>query len=109
VGLWAAVSCGVGYAVHPVSPATGHSELCAKLVDVFRHGAAVSLHCRCAVYVQDICTIVAHLISTAEQKACKQCHGEAPAASSSCTLLGLPHSIYNMVRPCLALREHRTG
>lgn len=58
--------------------------------------------CRCAVYVQDICSIVSHIISRAEHRQ-GQCaaadQADGSSSSSGCVLAGLPHSIYNMVRP----------
>lgn len=56
--------------------------------------------CRCAVYVQDICSIVSHIITRAGQRQ-GQCAAaeQADSSSSGCVLAGLPHSLYNMVRP----------
>lgn len=57
------------------------------------------LCCRCAVYVQDICSIISHIISRVQdvQGRHEQCAAAELPGSSGCVLAGLPHSIYNMV------------
>lgn len=54
---------------------------------------------RCAVYVQDICSIITHIISRVQdmQHAQERCTAAEQASSSGCVLAGLSHSIYNMV------------
>lgn len=60
----------------------------------------VSVHwaCRCAVYVQDICSIISHIISRATQAGGQsQAAMQTSSSGTSCVLAGLPHSVYNMV------------
>lgn len=58
------------------------------------------LPCRCAIYVQDICSIITHIISRAQKH--QRPHTTAEQAESSnsnsgCVVAYLPHCIYNMV------------
>lgn len=56
---------------------------------------------RCAVYVQDICSVVSHIISRARQRQgrCAAAEQADGSSSSGCVLAGLRHSIYNMGGP----------
>jgi len=50
------------------------------------------------VYVQDICSILSHIISRASQAGGQsQAAVQTSSSGTSCVLAGLPHSVYNMV------------
>lgn len=51
--------------------------------------------CRCAVFVEDICSIVSTIISKLQGS--QLCQEPTDTVTSACSLAGLPHSVYNMV------------
>lgn len=88
------------HARHPVWPSmqalhsVGPFEFC-----ILCH-CILHLHCRCAVYVQDICSIVSHIISrrqTHKGRSAAAAEQAEHSSSSCCVLADLPHCIYNMV------------